>query len=87
MPPVSPLASLLCATSHPKVLSAFHPPSVGNFWSSVLSEINGKMMAEILKLSPSVVSRRLAQLRNAGLIDEHSKDNRNITYTVRVYKR
>ena len=46
-------------------------------------EINGKQLAEVLKLSPSVVSRHLAQLRAAGLIEEHSKDNRNITYTLR----
>ena len=45
--------------------------------------INGKQIAEILKLSPSVISRHLAQLRNAGLIEEHSPDNRNISYTIR----
>jgi len=45
--------------------------------------MNGKQMAEVLKLSPSVVSRHLAQLRNAGLIDEQSPDNRNIVYSLR----
>ena len=43
--------------------------------------INGKNIAEKLKLSASVVSRHLSQLKEAGLIEEHSVDNRNITYT------
>ena len=30
-----------------------------------------------------MISRHLAQLRKAGLIEEHSPDNRNITYSVR----
>ena len=44
--------------------------------------INGKMLAEKLSLSPSVISRHLAQLRDAGIIEEQSPDNRNITYKV-----
>ncbi len=43
--------------------------------------INGKKMAQKLELSPSVVSRHLGQLKHAGLIEEHTVDKRNITYT------
>ncbi len=46
--------------------------------------INGKMLAEKLVLSPSVISRHLAQLRDAGIIEEQSLDNRNITYRVNI---
>ena len=42
--------------------------------------LNGKKLAERMALSPSVVSRHLAQLRDAKLIKEQSTDNRNITY-------
>lgn len=42
---------------------------------------NGKGISEKIGLSPSVVSRHLSQLRDAGLISEHSCDNRNITYS------
>ena len=41
---------------------------------------NGRKIAEKLKLSPSVVSRHLGQLKDAGLVIEHSPDNRNILY-------
>lgn len=43
---------------------------------------NGKFIADRLSLSPSVVSRHLKQLKDAGLIEEHSPDNRNITYHI-----
>lgn len=46
--------------------------------------INGKCIAEKLGLSASVVSRHLGQLKDAGLIQEHSVDNRNITYTFSI---
>lgn len=42
--------------------------------------LNGKMLAEKMSLSPSVVSRHLGQLREAGILEEQSEDNRNITY-------
>ena len=41
---------------------------------------NGRSIAENLGLSTSVISRHLGQLRSAGLISEHSPDNRNVTY-------
>jgi DNA-binding transcriptional ArsR family regulator len=47
---------------------------------------NGKIIAERLTLSSSVVSRHLAQLRGCGLINEHSPDNRNITYSLDMEK-
>ncbi|HID05597.1 MAG TPA: ArsR family transcriptional regulator, partial [Armatimonadetes bacterium] len=43
-------------------------------------QINGKRLAAKLKLSPSAVSRHLAQLKEAGLLVESSPDNRAITY-------
>jgi DNA-binding transcriptional ArsR family regulator len=45
-------------------------------------KLNGKMIAEKVGLSQSVVSRHLGQLKEAGLIKEFSPDNRNITYTI-----
>lgn len=42
--------------------------------------LNGKSIAKEMELSPSVISRHLAQLRKAGLITEKSEDHRNITY-------
>ncbi len=45
--------------------------------------VNGKWLAAHLELSPSVVSRHLSQLKSAGFIDEHSSDNRNITYSIK----
>jgi DNA-binding transcriptional ArsR family regulator len=48
--------------------------------------INGKKIAERVMLSPSVVSRHLSQLKDAGLIEEHSSDNRNITYSFQISK-
>ena len=45
---------------------------------------NGKWLSEKLKVSPSVVSRHLAQLKAAGFVDEYSEDNRNITYTLKM---
>lgn len=44
--------------------------------------MSGKMLAEYLKLSPSAVSRHLAQLKDGKLISEKSEDNRTITYTL-----
>ncbi len=41
---------------------------------------NGKRISEKIGISPSVVSRHLSQLKDAGLISERSVDNRNITY-------
>jgi DNA-binding transcriptional ArsR family regulator len=46
--------------------------------------INGKKIAKKLELSPSVVSRHLAQLKDAGLIEEYSSDKRNITYSFHI---
>jgi DNA-binding transcriptional ArsR family regulator len=45
-------------------------------------KFNGQRVADYMGLSTSVVSRHLAQLRAAGLIEEHSPDNRNIVYRV-----
>jgi DNA-binding transcriptional ArsR family regulator len=45
-------------------------------------KFNGQRVADYMDLSTSVVSRHLAQLRGAGLIEEHSPDNRNIVYRV-----
>ncbi len=42
--------------------------------------LNGKAIAAKLRLSPSVISRHLSQLRDAGVLEEQSEDNRNITY-------
>jgi DNA-binding transcriptional ArsR family regulator len=41
---------------------------------------NGRKIADKLNLSPSVVSRHLSQLKEAGLVAEQSPDNRNILY-------
>jgi DNA-binding transcriptional ArsR family regulator len=43
---------------------------------------NGRKIAVKLGLSPSVISRHLNQLKGAGLVIEHSPDNRNILYTI-----
>ncbi|WP_455381726.1 ArsR/SmtB family transcription factor [Salinispira pacifica] len=45
---------------------------------------NGRKIAERVGLSPSVVSRHLKQLKDAGLIEEHSPDNRNISYRLLI---
>ena len=45
--------------------------------------VNGRKIAEHVDLSASVVSRHLSQLKNAGLLEEDSPDNRNIYYGVR----
>ncbi|TFG58887.1 MAG: ArsR family transcriptional regulator [Spirochaetales bacterium] len=47
---------------------------------------NGKQLAERLGISPSVVSRHLGQLKEAGLIEEVSQDNRNLSYSVKREK-
>lgn len=47
---------------------------------------NGRKIAEKLKLSPSVVSRHLSQLKEAGLVTEYSPDNRNILYNAQREK-
>lgn len=44
--------------------------------------MSGKKLAEKLCLSPSAVSRHLAQLKEGNLISEQSEDNRTITYTL-----
>jgi len=41
---------------------------------------HGKRLAEKLDLSPSAVSRALAQLRDSGLIAEEHHDNQTVTY-------
>ena len=46
--------------------------------------INGKKIAQKLDLSPSVVSRHLGQLKDAGLIEEYSTDKRNISYSFHI---
>ena len=46
--------------------------------------INGSTIARILQLSQSVVSRHITQLKNADLIMEHTIDNRNLTYSLRL---
>jgi DNA-binding transcriptional ArsR family regulator len=46
--------------------------------------INGQKIAHRLELSPSVVSRHLNMLKEAGLVEEFSPDNRNITYSVNI---
>jgi DNA-binding transcriptional ArsR family regulator len=45
-------------------------------------KIHGKKLAEILDLSPSVVSRHLSQLKDSGLLVEEPQDNRTIYYTL-----
>ncbi|MCG8479781.1 MAG: ArsR family transcriptional regulator [Spirochaetales bacterium] len=45
-------------------------------------KFNGQRVASWTNLSTSVVSRHLKQLREAGLIEEHSPDNRNVLYRV-----
>jgi ArsR family transcriptional regulator len=45
---------------------------------------NGQKVAWRVNLSTSVVSRHLKQLREAGLIDDHSPDKRNTLYRVRL---
>lgn len=47
---------------------------------------NGRKIAHNLGLSPSVISRHLNQLKGAGLVKEHSPDNRNILYTIQPEK-
>ncbi len=47
---------------------------------------NGRKIAKKMKLSPSVVSRHLGQLKEAGLVKEYSPDNRNILYSLRREK-
>jgi DNA-binding transcriptional ArsR family regulator len=42
--------------------------------------LHGKQIAAKLNLSPSAVSRHLAQLKDAGLLSEETQDNRTITY-------
>ncbi|MCG8452960.1 MAG: ArsR family transcriptional regulator [Spirochaetales bacterium] len=44
--------------------------------------VNGKWLAQRLGLCSSVVSRHLSRLKAAGLIQEHTKDNRNYTYSL-----
>ena len=46
--------------------------------------INGQKLAKRLELSPSVVSRHLNMLKEAGLIEEYSPDNRNIVYSINI---
>ncbi len=43
-------------------------------------EMHGKSIAHKLNLSPSAVSRQLAQLRDGGLIAEEHHDNQTVTY-------
>jgi len=50
--------------------------------SEVEYGLNGKKIAENLKLSPSVISRHLKQLKTAGLITEKTMDNRNFYYAI-----
>lgn len=45
--------------------------------------INGKKIASALEMSPSTVSRQLAQLRDGGLIEEEPLDHRNIAYRLK----
>lgn len=47
-------------------------------------KFNGQRVASWMELSTSVVSRHLKQLREAGLIEEHSPDNRNVLYRVNI---
>lgn len=42
--------------------------------------MHGKKIAEKLDISPSAVSRQLAQLRDSGLIAEDRQDNQTVTY-------
>ena len=44
--------------------------------------LHGKSIASHVNLSPSAVSRHLAQLREAGLITEVPLDNRIIAYRI-----
>jgi len=46
-------------------------------------EMHGKQIAAKLNLAASSVSRHLAQLRDAGLIEEQVHDDRTITYRLR----
>ncbi len=42
--------------------------------------MNGKKIAERLDLSPSSISRQLAQLRDSGLLSEEHHDDQSVTY-------
>lgn len=42
--------------------------------------MHGKKIASILDLSPSAVSRQLAQLRDCGLVSEEAHDDQTVTY-------
>ena len=46
-------------------------------------KINGKWIAKHMDMSPSAVSRQLAQLREGNLIEEEPLDHRNISYKLR----
>jgi DNA-binding transcriptional ArsR family regulator len=65
-----------------KALSDENRMKILRLIADVEHTVNGKAIAEKVGLSPSVVSRHLSQLRNAGIISERSEDNRNITYTM-----
>ncbi len=44
--------------------------------------MHGKRIAETLELSPSAVSRQLAQLRDSGLIVEEHHGDQTVTYSL-----
>lgn len=46
-------------------------------------KVHGKKIAEVLDISPSVVSRHLSQLRDSGLLEEMPQENRIIYYTLK----
>jgi DNA-binding transcriptional ArsR family regulator len=54
--------------------------SILKFLGQHENSANGRMIAQSLGLSASVVSRHLRQMKDAGLVEENSPDNRNITY-------
>lgn len=47
-------------------------------------DMHGKRIAHKLNLSASAVSRHLNQLKDAGLLEEESQDNRTITYRLKA---
>ena len=46
--------------------------------------VNGSGIAKLLRLSQSVVSRHLTQLKQVGAIEEHTEDNRSLTYSIQI---
>lgn len=73
---VEELSELLKVLADPRRLRILQMIATNDY------KFNGQRVADFMGLSTSVVSRHLSQLRSAGLLKEHSPDNRNIVYRV-----